>query len=213
MLKKVVVGLLFALSLVFAGCTTDGIRTMGSIENPDGSFGQSYSKHSRDAFGHEIIQIETRETASVYNPVRKKYEPKTTVVTQQAAGGPTWESAAVAGFVSNLPNTAGDVFGAWVLRGANWGTTVVNNVDGAIATGATATATANSVNKNFNSNTNKNTNTNANINVNTNTNTNINKNVAKGGKGGNGGGSGGDKPGNGNGDKNHDHTGPPGQNK
>lgn len=115
--KAVCVALALFLAMVM-GCTSDAVRTMGSVENPDGSFGQRYSIHSRDAFGREIIQIEDRETASVYNPVKRKYEPKTTVVTQGSTGGATWEAVALSSFIGNTPQAAGDIFGAWILRNA-----------------------------------------------------------------------------------------------
>lgn len=186
-----------------SGCGTTGrtgncIRTGGTISNPDGSFDQVWTEHVRDQFGQEMVVVKSKETRSVLNPKTNRYEVVTTTKVDGVTGGATVENKAAAGFVSNLPNAAGDVFGAWILRGADWGTTVNNNIAAPAAAAATRAATDPKGHKGHKGNHNS---------------KGHGGNGGNGGHGGNGGNGGNNRPGNGFGDNNHGHSGPPGQNR
>ena len=183
--------------ITFMGCATSGMMNLGTEGLPDGSTVTSISTMSADPWGIEGKSLDRFQTSSVYDPNTRKFAPKSTFIRGDAGFkdglGKQVVANTIPAVLGNTVQAGGMVWAAKVLRPDQTNVNAGNN-SGNMSQGQQQQQQQQQKQKSTN------------INTNINDNTNINKP-------GGGGGPGGDKPGNGYGDNNHDHNGPPGQNK
>lgn len=94
----------------------DSVTQVGFIDHPDGTMTKVYEARTDRLMHQEEVKFLSYRTASEKSELTGKFVPKTRLESDpQAVGGMAWLGKGVSGFISNIPQAAGNAFGLWAL--------------------------------------------------------------------------------------------------